>query len=190
GKAQIAVFLDNELAANGHHKEDAQPSSEQRQREDAPEGKFGAKAEEDQCRNRKHDGGRERFTGGAGGMEDDVLTNGGPTERAKDADGEDGDGNGSGDGQAGPQADINGDGAEQESEEGAQDDGTEGELGEGFFGGDIGAKFARRGRGTPGTIGHRILLSGKGQGQIGKKVRGDYAAGSKRGKAVLPCWHA
>ena len=37
GKREIAVFFDDELAAEGNHEEDAEPSAEQREREDAPE---------------------------------------------------------------------------------------------------------------------------------------------------------
>src|SRR4029077_8911462 len=76
----------------------------------------------------------------------------------EDTDREDRDGDGGRDGEAGAEADIAGDGAEQESEQRAEDDGADGELGEGFFRGDVSAKFARRGRGTPGTIGHKSSI--------------------------------
>src|SRR5262249_38202882 len=39
-KRKIAVFLDDELAAQRHHKQDAQPSAKQRERKNSPEGEF------------------------------------------------------------------------------------------------------------------------------------------------------
>jgi hypothetical protein len=118
-KGKVAVFLDDELAANGNHEKDPEPSAQKGQREDAPEGEFGTEAEEDERGDGEHDAGSERFAGGAGGLHDVVLEDGGAAEGAEDADGEDGDGNGCGDGEAGAEADVHGDGAEEESEEGA-----------------------------------------------------------------------
>jgi len=85
------VFFDDELATQRNHEKDAEPSAEQGERENSPEGEFGAEAEEDQRWDGEHDSGGERFARGAGGLHDVVFEDGGAAEGAKDADGEDGD---------------------------------------------------------------------------------------------------
>src|SRR5215467_14246234 len=183
-KTQVAVFFDDELAAYGNHEKHAQPSAKQGQGKDAPEGELFAKAEKDQRGNGEHHAGGERFARRAGGLHDVVLKNGGAPESAKNADRKHRDGDGSGNGEAGTETDVDGNGAEQQPEQCSENDGAESEFGERFFGRDVGAKFARRGRGTPGTIAHKGLLSEAASGQIGKKVRRDYAAGRVRWEAV------
>ena len=95
------------------------------QRENSPEGKFRAEAEKDQRGDREHHAGRERFACGTGGLHDVVFEDGGAAEGAEDADGKNGDWNRSGDGEPGAQADVNGDRAEQQSEERTEDDRAE-----------------------------------------------------------------
>src|SRR4030095_5937876 len=91
-----------------------------------------------------------------------------------DADGEDGNRDGGGNSETGAEANVNRDRAEEESEEGTEDDGADGELGERFVGRDVGAKFVRRGRGTPGTIGHKSSIrnarDGKGAGGLCRRT--------------------
>ena len=132
GKAEIAVLFDDELAAQRNHEEDAEPSAEQRERENSPEGEFGAEAQEDQRGDGEHDSGGERFACRAGGLHDVVFENGGAAEGAQDADGQNRDGNGSGNGETGAQTHVNGDGAEEQTEERAEDDGAEREFLDGF----------------------------------------------------------
>ncbi len=153
GKHQVAMFLDDELAPQRHHEKDAKPSAKQRERENSPEGEFRAEAEKDQRGNCKHHASSERFSRRAGGLHDVVFQNCGASERAQDADGENGDRNGGGDGEACAQSDVNGDGAKEQSEERAKYDGANREFLERFFRRDIGTKFSRRRRGTPRTVG-------------------------------------
>jgi len=181
GEREVAVLFDDELAAKRNHEEDAEPSAEKREREDAPEGEFGAEAEKDERGNGEHDAGGERFARGAGGLDDVVFENGGTAEGAENADGQNRDGNGGGDGKTGAEADVHGDSSKQESEERAEDDGANGEFGERFFGGDVSAKFARRGRGTPGTISH---ISSSGSARW-KRCAGIMPQGGCRGKGEL-----
>src|ERR1700730_11147742 len=54
-KRQIPVFLDDELAPQRHHKQDAQPAAQKRKWENAPEGELRAKAQKNQSRDCKHD---------------------------------------------------------------------------------------------------------------------------------------
>ncbi len=156
-KAEVAVLFDDQLAAQRHHEQDAQPSAQQREREDSPEGEFGAEAEEDQRGNGEHHPGGERFARGAGGLHDVVFEDGGAAERAKDADGQHRDGNRSGNGESRAQADIDGDGAEEQAEERAQDHRADREFLQRFVCRHVGAELAWRCCGTPWTIAHEIL---------------------------------
>ena len=54
GKGEVAVLLDDELAANRHHEKHAKPSAEKRKRENPPESKFLAKSEKDERGNGEH----------------------------------------------------------------------------------------------------------------------------------------
>ena len=63
GKGEVAVLFDDELAAQRNHEENAEPSAEERERENPPEGELGAEAKKDECGNREHDAGGERFAG-------------------------------------------------------------------------------------------------------------------------------
>ncbi len=151
------MFFDDQLAADGHHEQNAQASAEKSQREDAPESELFAKAEKDQRGDSEHDPCSERFARGAGGLHDVVFKNGGAAEGAKNADGQNRDGNRRGDSQSCAEADIYRDRAEKESEQRAENDGPDGKFRQRFFGGNVGAKFAGRRGGTPGTIGHKSL---------------------------------
>ena len=125
------------------------------------------KPEKDERGDGEHDAGGQRFACGAGGLHDVIFEDGGAAEGAQDADGEHGDGDGGGDGETGAQADVDGDRAEEESEERAEDNGANGEFGEGLVGGDVGAEFAGRRGGTPGTIAHENPPSAA--GRVGMK---------------------
>src|SRR6202007_1981023 len=85
GKCEVAVLFHDELAAQRHHEEHAQPSAEKRERENSPEGEFGAEAKKDQRGKGEHHSSGERFSRGAGGLHDVVFENGGAAERAQDA---------------------------------------------------------------------------------------------------------
>ena len=54
GEREVAVFLDDELAADRHHEKHTQPSTEKRKRENSPESKFLAKSEKDERGNGEH----------------------------------------------------------------------------------------------------------------------------------------
>ena len=48
------MFFNDELAADGDHKEDAEPTAEQGEREDTPEGELFTEAEKDQGGDGEH----------------------------------------------------------------------------------------------------------------------------------------
>ncbi len=122
------MFFDDELAAQRDHEEHAEPTAEEREGKDAPEGELRAEAEKDQRGDGEHHAGGQRFSRRAGGLHDVVFKNRGAAERAQNADGEHGDGDGGGDGQAGAQTDVDGDGAEEQTKERAENDGAHGEF--------------------------------------------------------------
>jgi len=127
GVGEGAVFFDDELAAKRDHEEDAEPASEEGKGEDA--GGFEIESEEDEGREGEDDSGGDGLSGGAGGLDDVVLEDAGAAEGAEDGDGEDRDWDGGGDGESGAETDVDGDGSEEDSEEGAEDEGACGELG-------------------------------------------------------------
>ena len=127
GVRQRAVLLHNELAAQRNHEQHAEPAADQRQHEDARV--LEIEAEKDQRRQREDDARGDGLAGVAGGLDDVVLKNRGAAEGAQDADGEHRDGDRGGDGEAGAQAHVDGDGAEDEAEEAAQQNGAKRELG-------------------------------------------------------------
>lgn len=101
-------------------------------------------AKKDESRQREDDAGGDGLPGVACGLDDVVLEDGGAAECAKDADGKNRDGNGSGDGQTGAKADIDGDRAEDETEEAAEKDGAQRELGRFLIGGYERLKVGQR----------------------------------------------
>lgn len=134
-----AVLLHDELAAQGDHEEHAQPAADEGQEKDA--GVLKIEAEEDQCREGEDDAGGDGLASVAGGLDNIVFENGRAAKGAQDTDGEDRDGDGGGYGEAGAEAHVDGDGAKDEAEEAAEEDGAEGELGTVFFGRDKGPEL-------------------------------------------------
>ena len=120
------MLLHNELAAQRNHEQHAQPAADERQHEDA--GVLEIEAEKDQRRQREDDARSDGLAGVAGGLDDVVFEDGGAAEGAQNADGEHRDGDGGGDGEAGAQAHVDRDCAEDDAEEGAQQNGAEGEF--------------------------------------------------------------
>ena len=123
---QVAVFLDDELPAQRNHEQHADPPADERQQEDARV--FERKAHEDQRRQREDGAGGDRLAGRPGGLHDVVLEDRRLAEGAQEADAQDRDGDGGGDRQAGAQADIDRDGAEDDPEDRAEEHGLEREL--------------------------------------------------------------
>jgi len=68
------------------------------------------------------------LAGVAGGLNDVVFQDGSAAEGAQHADRQHGDGNGSRDRQSGAQADVDGDGAEENAEDAAEKNGAEGKF--------------------------------------------------------------
>src|SRR5260370_8903 len=157
GEGEIAVFLDDKLAADGNHEENTEPATEKSEWKDARKRKVGAEAQKDERGKREHDTGGERFASRAGGLENVVFKDGGAAKWAKDADGEDRNGDRSGNGETGAQADVDRHGAEKQPEERAENYRANGEFFWAFFGGYVGAEFTWRCRGTPWTFAQRIL---------------------------------
>ncbi len=85
-------------------------------------------AQEDQRRQGEDDARGDGLAGVAGGLDNDVLQNRSPAKGAQNADGEHRDGNRGGHRKPGAQAHIDRDGAEDDAEEGAQQNGAEGKL--------------------------------------------------------------
>src|SRR5262249_15315701 len=53
-KRKVAVFLDDELAAQRNHEQNTQPSAKQREWKNSPEGEFFSEAEKNERGNREH----------------------------------------------------------------------------------------------------------------------------------------
>jgi hypothetical protein len=132
GVSQVAVLFDDQLAAQGNHEQHAQPAADQGQQEDA--GVLEVKAEKNQRGQGEDDPGGDRLTGVASGLDNVVFQNRGPTEGAQNADREHRDGNRSGHREAGSQAHVNRDGAKNNAEKRAQQQGAEGEFGTALLG--------------------------------------------------------
>ena len=75
-------------------------------------------------------------------MHDVVFENGGAAEGAQDANGQNGNGDGSGNGEASAQSYVNGDGAEEQTEERAENYRAERKFFNSFFSGDERPEFA------------------------------------------------
>ena len=126
GVGQGAVLFDDELAAQRDHEEHAEPSAEEREREDAVDSR---------SKPRKISAGRVKMTPEA--IDWPALPvvctmlfsrMRGAAEGAEDGDREHGDRDRGGDRKSGAQADVDGDRAEEDAEEAAQDEGARGEL--------------------------------------------------------------
>ncbi len=126
GIDQDAVLLDDELAAQGNHEEDAEPSAEEGEGEDAA--RFKIEAEEDQRGQGEDDAGGDGLAGVSGGLDDVVFEDAGAAERAEDGDGEYGDGDAGGNGKSCAQADVDRDRAEEYAEDRAQQKRANGEF--------------------------------------------------------------
>jgi hypothetical protein len=126
GKFQGVVLFDDERAAQGNHEEYAEKAADERQHEDA--GVLEVEAQEDKRGQGEDDAGGDGLAGVAGGLDDDVLKDGAAAEGAEDADGQHRDGNGGGYRETGAQAHIDRDGAKDDAEERAEQNGAEGEL--------------------------------------------------------------
>ena len=158
GVDEGVVLVDDELAAQRDHEEDAEPAAEEGEGEDA--GGLEIEAEEDERGQGEDDAGGDGLAGVAGGLDDVVFEDGGFAEGAEDGDGEDGDGDGGGDGEAGAEADVDGDGSEEDAEDGAEEEGAGGELGAGFGGGDEGFEVLRGCHAVPGLRWLVVLTTG------------------------------
>jgi hypothetical protein len=111
-------------------------ASEERKREDA--GGFEIEAEEDERRQSKDDAGGDGLPGISGGLDDVVFEDAGPSEGTQNADGEHRDGDGGRDCKPGAQADVDGDGSEENAEEAAENERAGSELAARFAGRDEG----------------------------------------------------
>ena len=138
GVLEDAVFLNDERAAERDHEEDAEVAADQRQHEDAEV--LEIEAEEDERGQGEDDAGGDGLAGVAGGLDDDGFENRGLALVAQEADGDDRDGDGGGHRETGAQAHVDRDPAEDDAEDGAQQDGAEGEFGAVFVGRDEGAE--------------------------------------------------
>ena len=138
GVGEGTVLFDDELAAEGDHEEDAEPSAEEGEGEDA--GGFEVEAEEDERGEGEDDSGGDGLAGVSGGLDDVVFEDAGAAEGSEDGDGEDGDGDTGGNCKACAETDIDGDSTEEDAEEGSEDEGSCRELGARFGGWDEGLK--------------------------------------------------
>src|ERR1035438_7942866 len=79
-----SVLFDDELAAQGNHEENAQPSAEERECEDA--GRFKIEAQEDERRQCEDNARGDGLSGVSRGLDDVVLEDAGAAEGAQDGD--------------------------------------------------------------------------------------------------------
>jgi hypothetical protein len=121
------VFFDDELAAEGNHEEDAEPSTEEGEGEDA--GGFEIEAEEDERREGKDDSGGDGLSCVSCGLDNVVFEDACFAEGSEDGDGEDGDGDTGSHGKARAETDIDSDGTEEDAEESSEDESSCSELG-------------------------------------------------------------
>ena len=127
------VLVDDELFAQRDHKQDAEPAAKERKRKDAR--RLEIEAKEDERGQREDHAGGDRLTGIPGGLDDVVLENGRFAERTEDGDRQDGDGDRSGDRQPCTQPDIDRHGTEEDPEQRAKQQRSDGKLGTGLSGG-------------------------------------------------------
>ncbi len=133
------MLLDDELAAQGNHEQHAQPAADEREHEDARV--LEIEAEKNKRREGEDDAGGDGLAGIAGGLDDVVFEDGGAAEGPQNTDGEHSDGDGGGHGEAGAQAHVDRNRAEDDAEDGAEKKGSEGELGPVFLWCDERLKF-------------------------------------------------
>ena len=126
GIRQRAVLLHDELAPQRDHEEHAEPSADEREKEDARVLKI--EAEKDQRRQGEDDAGRNRLAGIARGLDDVVFKDRSAAKRAQHADGKHRDRNRRRDRQTGAQSDVDGNCAEKNPEERTQQKRAEGQL--------------------------------------------------------------
>ena len=121
------MLLHNQRPPQRHHEQHAKKSADEGQHEDTRV--LQVEAEEDERGQGEDDARGDGLAGVAGGLDDDVFEDGAAAEGAQDADGEDRDGDGGGHREPGAQAYIDRDGAEDDAEERAEQNGAESELG-------------------------------------------------------------
>ncbi len=124
GVEEGVVLVDDELSAEGDHEEYAEPSAEEGEGEDSRG--LEIEAEEDQRRQSKDHARGDGLACIAGGLDDIVFEDAGLAEGSQDGDGEDGDGNGRGYGKSGTEANVDGDGSEENAEDCSQQQGANG----------------------------------------------------------------
>ena len=130
GEGQHAVLLDDQRAPQRHHHQHAEQAAGEREHGDLQivEVIGAVRGEENQCRQREHDAGGQRFACRADRLDDVVLEDRGAAEALEHRDGEHRDRNRGADGEPRPQAQIDRRGAEDQAEDGADHDGLDGEL--------------------------------------------------------------
>ena len=136
GVDKVVVLFDDELAAKRNHEENAEPSAEESEREDA--GRFEIEAKEDESGKCEDDTGRDGLASVAGALNDVVFEDAGFAERSQDGDGQNRDGNGCGDRETSTETDIYGDSTEENAEDCPEDERSCREFRAGFCSGDEG----------------------------------------------------
>ncbi len=136
------MFLDDEGAAQRHHKEDAEVAADQREHEDAEV--FEIETEEDQRRQSENNAGSNGLACVAGGLHDDGLKHRGLAFMAKQARRNHRNGNRSGYGKAGLKANIHGYATEDDAEDRSEQYSAYGKLRAVFIGGHKRLKFGHR----------------------------------------------
>jgi hypothetical protein len=127
GVLEIAVLLNDELAAQGNHEQYAQPAADQRQKEDARV--LEIEAQKDQRGQRKDDARSDRLAGVAGGLDDIVLEDRGAAEGPQNTNRKHRDGDRGGHRESGPQAHVDGDPSKDDAEKRSQKNGAQSEFG-------------------------------------------------------------
>ena len=126
GESQVAMLLHHQRVAKRNHKQNAQQTAGQRQREDPPVVERVAK--KNQRRQRKDGPGRNRFARRAHRLDNVVLKDGRFPQPLENRDGDDRNRNGGADRQAGAQCQVNGDRAKDDAQKRAQQDGAHSEF--------------------------------------------------------------
>ena len=120
GVEQRSVLLDDELAAQRDHEQNAEPAAEERQRKDAARLKI--VAEKDERGQGEDDARRDGLARVSRGLHDVVFQDAGPAKRPQDRDREHCDGYARGDRQPGAQPNVHRHRAKDHAEERAQDE--------------------------------------------------------------------
>ena len=132
------MLLHNQRPPQRHHKQHAEKAADQRQHKDARV--LQIEAEKNQRRQRKNYAGGDRLPRVAGGLDDDVLQNRTAPERPQNADRQHRDRNGGGHRKPGAQAHINCNGAKDDAEKRAEQNGAKSKLRTFLAGGNKGLK--------------------------------------------------